>query len=203
MKAFYDAQVAGLAQTLLQDQPVDSTVTLPLDEFYRFPRTDSALFVSESAASPWVPKTTLTIGDAGAGGYAGVDLAGLDKIFEQYLLGVQGAFDDFDAQGAIGRGRVMDPRYRFTVKKVATGAWPFNGVAYEVVSVEFRCKVEDLYDFNYESPGAAAAAAGMQIGHGNGNNGRTKGKIYRNSIEIWHTYAEPFTVGTSLLPPTE
>ena len=119
--------------------------------------------------------------------------SGFGALFTDIIAGTQ-EFKDFDAFGAIGRGRVLQPRYRFTVKKEQTGIWPFQSTAYKVSEVLFECAIEDLYDFNYEDGALPSHAAAMQIGWGKGTNGpvRDQGKIYRHSISISHPYAYPF-----------
>ena len=59
----------------------------------------------------------------------------------------------------------------------------------EVLSVEETQvwgELQDLYDFNHDSVGAAQHAAILQIGHGNGSQGaaRANGIIYRTRVFI-------------------
>ena len=63
----------------------------------------------------------------------------------------------------------------------------------EVLSVEETqvCgELQDLYDFNHDSGGAAQNAAILQIGHGNGSQGaaRASGVIYRTKVFFNKTY---------------
>ena len=105
------------------------------------------------------------------------------------------AFDDFDAFGTVGRGRVLSPRYRFTVRKVV----PWIGkTRYEVVNVKFECAIEDLYDFNYEDSDLAANAAALQIGYRKDN--RQNGRIYMHHINISVNYPSPFSFSNLLMP---
>jgi hypothetical protein len=97
--------------------------------------------------------------------------------------------DEFDAFAAIGRGRILNPRYQITVKKTQTGT--------KVSNLRFRCVVEDLYHFNYEDTELPKNAAAVQIGYGRGvpqQSARNYGKIYRSQIQIDEDFAnEPFT----------
>ena len=96
--------------------------------------------------------------------------------------------EEFDAFATVGRGRVIDPRYQFTVRKTQTGT--------TVSKVRFFCTIEDLYDFNYEDDPLPQNAAGVQIGYGRGlpsHSARNFGKIYRTQIQIVYDYNEPFT----------
>jgi hypothetical protein len=184
LEQFYDSHVKAVAEALLQDQPVDSTVTMPQGGgFYSFPNQHCDLFVSESPL--WVPSATIRVGEGNAyGGKWGAFLA-------QYLGGAD-SFDEYDAAGAIGRGRLVAPRYQFTVKKTRKGIWPVTWIVYEVTAVHFACEIEDLYDFNYEDSELASHAAAHQIGYSNGNMGRNLGVICRNKIWINYSYIYPF-----------
>ncbi|MDD8044559.1 MAG: hypothetical protein PHC78_12430, partial [Verrucomicrobiota bacterium] len=192
LEQFYDNQVKAAAEALLQNEPVDSTVTMPQGGgFYQFPNQNCNLFSSESPS--WVPSATIRVGEGDAyGGKWGAFLS-------QYVGGTS-SFDEYDAAGAIGRGRILDPRCQITVKKVEKGIWPVTWIEYEVISVRIVCEIEDLYDFNYEDSELASHAAAHQIGRGNGNNGRNEGFIYRDKIAIRHVYDYPFEQ-TVILPP--
>lgn len=65
---------------------------------------------------------------------------------------------DFQAALENNIGRMFNSRYRFTVKRVSH---PLGDDTYDVTSVQFRCSVEDLYDFNYEDGGRAVHAAAV------------------------------------------
>ena len=102
--------------------------------------------------------------------------------------------DEYDAFGAIGRGRVTDLKYRFCVEKHN----PLLAVSpqYRVVSIEYSCVISDLYDFNYEDGEFSRYAAGLQVGNSGtmeSNSERRKhGHIYRHEIQIEATCNNPF-----------
>jgi hypothetical protein len=125
----------------------------------------------------WVPKATVIVGDPGS------QYGGWGALLRQYL-GTDD-FDEFDAAGALGRARLINPKYIFTVIKRP-------GNTYAVKSILFECTVQDLYDFSYEDVDAASCAAAVQISYGKGNNGRNEGIIYRDTINIRYTYMYPF-----------
>ncbi len=174
------------AEQLLMDKEVGSTVTMPQGGgFYHFPNEQAPeLFNSLSPA--WVKPSTVAVGEDD--GYGG-----LGALLGE-LVGGGDSFKEFDAFGVVGRGRVLDPRYQFTVTKEERGIWPLNTVVYSVSEVRFRCELEDLYDFNYESGVLPSHAAALQIGFGKGINGsqRNYGKVYRHKIIIDHNYDYPF-----------
>ena len=192
LEQFYDNQVRGEVEALLQDEPIGATMTMPPDGgFYHFPNQYCNLFRSDSPA--WVPSNTVLVGTANAYG-------GLWGAFLLQYLGGTDSFDEIDAAGTIGRGRLIDPKYQFTVQKVQHGMLMFGEIAYEVIAVKFICTIEDLYDFNYEDSELASHAAAHQIGFGNGNNGRSHGMIYRHRIHIQQEYAHPFEQQTVVYP---
>ena len=95
---------------------------------------------------------------------------------------------------------MLNPRYRFTVKRVSH---PLGDDTYDVTSVQFRCSVEDLYDFNYEDGGRAVHAAAVQIGQGNGfipPERSNRGTIFCHRIDISATYDRPFMLDVSIQP---
>ena len=193
LEQFYDNHVKATAEALLQNEPVGSSITMPQGGgFYHFPNQNCSLFSSESP--PWVPSATIRVGRGDAyGGKWGAFLG-------QYLGGTD-SFDEYDAAGTIGRGRILDPRCQITVKKVQKGIWPVTWIEYEVISIRIVCELEDLYDFNYEDSELASHAAAHQIGCGNGNNGRNEGFIYRNRIVVRHDYDYPFEQTVFYPPP--
>jgi PKD repeat protein len=185
LKQFYEQYVKTEAEPLLKGTDKD-IVTLPQGGgFYHFPNEQAPdLFKSLSPA--WVKPSTVAVGkDDGYSGFG--------ALFGD-LVGGGNAFDDFDAFGVVGRGRVLDPRYQFTVTKEESGIWPLNTEVYLVSSIHFECELEDLYDFNYESGVLASHAAALQIGFGKGINGNQHnyGQIYRHKIIIKHDYDYPF-----------
>ena len=89
----------------------------------------------------------------------------------------------------MGRGRLVDPKYVFTARKRTNDR---GKVVYELAQIAFTCKIQDLYDFNFEDGSLSKSAAALQIGFGNGNNSRSHGQIYRHEIRINTTYQNPF-----------
>lgn len=177
---YYDANVRAAAESLLAVASDGDQVVLPSEtDWY----DGSGIF---SSLSPnWVPGLTLAIG--GVDGYAnGYDIPICDAI------GNTDGTSEFDAFGAIGRGRILNPRYRFTVRKEVN---MFGlSTTYKVVNVRFTCTLTDLYDFNYEDGGRACEAASLQIGYGCGAEAgyRAHGKIYMHEIRIDANYENPF-----------
>ena len=180
LHGFYNNYVRAVAEEELRDADDGDEITLPHNDgwYGQTELTNANVFASSSP--DWVDGLTLDVGkSSGYGGY--------DSLFVQ-LTTANPAFDDFDAFGTIGRGRVLNPRYRFVVRKVVP--W-FGRTRYEVVRVQFQCSIEDLYDFNYEDGDLPANAAALQIGYR--GNGRNTGKIYTHHIDISTTYQSPFT----------
>jgi hypothetical protein len=187
LKTFYEAQVETAAEQALQNSPVGMTLTFPLDGgWYEFPRTESPNLFKSISPGNWVtPSTQLMGSDDGYGGWKGA-------LFSEIVTGGD-EFKEYDAFATLGRGRVLNPRYRITVKKEDNGII-FPTIEYKVSEVLFECAVEDLYDFNYEDGTLPSHAAAMQIGWGKDGNGaaRDQGKIYRHHINIRHSYPYPF-----------
>lgn len=184
LKKYYDRHLKGAAEVALEDKPIGSAIILPQNsDFVYFPNQHSDLFASESPS--WLPATTIRVGDPDAYG-------GKAFVLIQQFLGDADRIDQYDAAGAIGRARLISPRYQFTVKKIERGIWPFNYIEYRVDTVRCRCALEDLYDFNYLDSELASHAASHQIAYGKGSRSYDEGKIYRNRIEIDYEYKEPF-----------
>ena len=129
-------------------------------------------------------------------------------LVHEYLGGGD-QFQEFNANGTIGRGRVSNLGYSFTIRKEVNSNWFFpNSTNYVVVSARVKCRIDDLYDFNYEDGEIAAHAAAMQIRHGNGSmvsvfndNRQTpvlEGHIFMDRIEIDHEFEFPFRYETIL-----
>lgn len=178
---FYNEHVKVVAEGRLRNAVDGDEVILPSStEWYGTNQlVNAGVFTSISPS--WVPGLTLDIGRSSS-------FWGVDALLVQALKRTP-TFDDYDAFGTIGRGRVLNPRYRFTVKKTVQ---PYGGVKYEVTSVDFKCAIEDLYDFNYEDGNPATSAAAVQIGYREG--GRNSGKIYLHHIDISASYQKPFTL---------
>lgn len=184
---FYNNRVKDVAERILQNLSDGEERTFPsANEWYGVGElVEAGVFTSLSPS--WVPGLTLNIGSSS-------NYSGYDAAFVQATTG-NPAFDDFDAFGTVGRGRVLSPRYRFTVRKVV----PWIGkTRYEVVNVKFECAIEDLYDFNYEDSDLAANAAALQIGYRKDN--RQNGRIYMHHINISVNYPSPFSFSNLLMP---
>ena len=184
LRHFYDSVVKPEAEIEMRLQDVDE-VTMPNREGWYEQSALIAYHVFESkspsASATWVPGITLDFGISSSfSGYG----AGATE-----LALANGALREFDAHGTIGRGRVIDPKYRFVVRKIIL---PDGRAQLVVTKVDFACAVEDLYDFNYEDGSPSPHAAALQIGYRNGN-GRNCGRIYRHHIEISTSYSHPFS----------
>jgi hypothetical protein len=191
LKNFYNSQVKADAEAALASEPLGTSVTYPVGGgWYEFPREENqSLFASLSPEenANWVTPSTQIIGNDD-------NYSGYSALFAS-LTGSQGAFADFDAFGAIGRGRVINPRYQITIKKQQVGIWPVQSTVYTVAEVRFACSIQDLYDFNYEDSKLPSHAAAMQLGFAKGANGNSRddhGLIYRHQINIDYIYTEPF-----------
>lgn len=187
LKRFYKDVVRTEAERLLETASDGTETTLPLDDGWYGQEELQGAGVFVNLSPSWVPGLTLDIG-------SGSNYGGYDALAIQ-LVSRDPAFDDFDAFGTIGRGRVLNVGYRFRVRKVVP---LFGPVRYEVVSVQFKCDIEDLYDFNYEDGELPSHAAALQIGFR--RNGRNKGGIYAHAIKISTTYLWPFLLENSTVP---
>ena len=181
LQAFYNTNVRPLAEAELENAAVGTTATFG---WYDMPHTDVPdLFKSDSPE--WVPHHTIVIGEDD-------NYGGFSALLNQVIAGTD-AFDNFDAFGAIGRGRVINPSYQFAVTKEKR--FPWSNPRLVVTAVNFLCTLEDLYDFNYGDGELPSHAAALQIGYGKGTSGAdrsSRGKIYRHRIMIEHSYHRPF-----------
>ena len=185
---FYNNHVRYEAERLLLNSDDGAEITLPLNNGWYDINELIRAGVFTSLSPSWVPGLTLNIGSSS-------NYGGYDALLMQVVTS-NPAFDDFDAFGTIGRGRVLNPRYRFTIRKVV----PWIGkTRFEVVNVQFGCAVEDLYDFNYEDGELPANAAALQIGYREQGQ-RAKGKIYVHHIDILSSYDSPFSLNNFLIP---
>ena len=185
---FYNNHVRDEAERLLLNSDDGAEITLPLNNGWYDTNELIRAGVFTSLSPSWVPGLTLNIGSSS-------NYGGYDALLVQVATS-NPAFDDFDAFGTIGRGRVLNPRYRFTIRKVV----PWIGkTRFEVVNVQFGCAVEDLYDFNYEDGELPANAAALQIGYREQGQ-RAKGKIYVHHIDILSSYDSPFSLNNFLIP---
>ena len=135
---FYNAAIRSTAEDILSSATNGASLTFPLGGgWYEMPCSNApSLFTSESSA--WVTPSTQCVGvDDHHGGYS--------ALYEQYTSGTT-AFYDYDAFGTVGRGRIINPRYQFTVTKKEY-VWPLP-TEYKVTSINFACDIQDLYDFN-------------------------------------------------------
>ena len=183
---FYNAVIRSTAEDLLSTATNGAILTFPLGGgWYEMPCSNApSLFASESPE--WVAPSTQCVGvDDHHGGFS--------ALYEQNTSGTT-AFYDYDAFGTVGRGRIINPRYQFTVTKMEY-VWPFPA-EYKVTSINFSCDIQDLYDFNYEDSALSSHGAALQIGYANGNNpsSRNYGKLYRHKISINATYRNPFSL---------
>ena len=183
LKAFYINHVAPEARSYLINSNNLSTVTLPIDgEGYLFPNANSTLFSSLSPA--WVPGTTFLAGDGGSS-----KAGAWGALIEEFFLN-DDAFAEYEATGTVGRGRLFAPSYQFVVQRIDNPSAP-DGFQCKTLSVRFSCKVEDLYDFNYEDSELASHAAALQIQRGDGTGGG-HGIVFKDVFYIDHTYQNPF-----------
>jgi len=186
IRQYYENHVRPQAIAALSPESVPVGQTWP-SPFVSFPNQYSDLLTGTNGPgmpppAPWVAPRTLIIGDPGV-------YTGIWGQIEAASDGGQGV-DDYDAAGAIGRGRAVDPRYSFTVRKVDTSG------TYHVDSVRFVCVLQDLYDFNLEDIEIASNAAAVQIAYGCGSSSssRANGVIFFDTIQIDYTYSAPFDV---------
>ena len=185
--AFYNAELRQIAETALANASPGESLTLPATNgWYELPLASAPnLFKSLSPTnSPtWVTPSTQVIGqDDGCGGYA--------ALFTSIVTGGD-QFDEYDAFGTIGRGRVVDPKFRFVVTKIGH-TWPIPDEI-KVTAVKLSCCVQDLYDFNYEDGNLPQHAAALQIGRFKGCAPlRLKGTIFRHKVYISKVYEGPF-----------
>ena len=158
---FYNASIKDAAEAVLASATNNATVVFPQDGgWYAMPREGATnLFASLSpqTSDNWVVPSTQLVG-------ASDDYGGWYALAANFFTGTP-TFDDFDAFATVGRGRIINPKYRFTIQKQYS--W-LSGTRYVVTSVDFECDIEDLYDFNYEDGAKSAAAAALQLGFGRG-----------------------------------
>ena len=182
LKNYYETHIRSDAETLLHNMPDGTECDFPTNGYCEAVELlQNGIFVNLS--SNWVPGITVSVGESD--GYGGWMAA-----LSEYLCGTD-AFQEYDAFGTIGKGRLLNPRYRFRVKKNEHLLGP---TTYDVVSIAFSGELRDLYDFNFEDGDLPACAAALQIGFGAGNipTCNTHGKIFSHVIEMQKTYSNPF-----------
>lgn len=185
LKAFYEDHVRSVAESVLRDAPYDFVTNLPSSSSWYELSDMGTNAVFRSLSPSWVPGLTVEVGrDDGRSGWG--------ALASEVLI-ENGAFADYDAFGAIGKGRVVNPRYRFMVKKTRH-LFGLMDDTYDVVGVRFSCALEDLYDFNFEDGAAPSCAAAVQIGCGRCGPGvrGTRGRVFRHRIKICQEYWDPF-----------
>ena len=183
LKSFYINHVAPAARTFLVNSNNLATVTLPISgDGYSFPNPNSTLFTSMSPS--WVPGATFLAGDGGSS-----KAGALAALFEEFFVN-DDAFAEFEATGTIGRGRLYAPTYQFVIQRIDNPSAP-DGFQCKTLAVHFSCRIEDLYDFNYEDGDLASHAAAIQIQRGNGAGGE-HGIIFKDVFFIDYTYQNPF-----------
>lgn len=94
-------------------------------------------------------------------------------------------------------GRLVDPRYQFTVRR---NGHIMSSDTFDVTEIRFACTITDLYDFNYEDGNLPACAAAAQIGYGAGtvSERAAHGKIFSHEIEIEAIFSDPFEFYTTI-----
>ena len=185
LEAFYNASVKSAAESHLSNAADGTEATFPLNGGWYGWSDFGSYNVFTNLSPSWVPGITIDVGvGPGYGNEIGVALGDGNTD--------NGIIKDFDAHATIGRGRMINPRYRFTVRKSVSLLGLLT--TYEVVSVEFACVLTDLYDFNFEDGGRATKAAALQLGYGNGSVPlrMQNGKVFRHQMTIRHTYTNPF-----------
>ena len=177
---FYTNVVESQVISYMNDMEVGTVQTFPTNGGWYTQATSTNFFSSLSPS--WVPGITVDVG---------INPGGPTAALLSEFLATNGAADNFEAHITIGRGRIINPRYRFEVQKQNGD----NGITFVVTNIIFGCTVMDLYDFNYEDGGAATHAAAVQLGFGNGSNqGRSEhGKIFTHKMYILKNYPYPFT----------
>ena len=182
LKKYYDERIKSEAESFLQTAPDGTECDFPTNGYCEASELlQYGVFVNLS--SNWVPGITVSVGESD--GYGGWGAA----ITE--FVGGTDAFREYDAFGTIGKGRLLNPRYKFRVKK--NDHW-LGSATYDVVSIAFSCELRDLYDFNYEDGDTPASAAALQIGFGAGGTPvrNTHGRIFTHVIEMQGAYSMPF-----------
>ena len=177
-----------LAQALLAEAEIGATIVLPGSNGW-YDVSNAGVF--EELSPAWVPGVTVGVGeDYGLGGWAAVFMD---------LASYGGHIHEFDAHGAIGKGRLVNPSYRFTVMKTENEG---GEVQYAATHVTFSCLISDLYDFNREDVGIAACAASVQLGYAAGRPGGYSqyGKIYMHEVEVLKDYDWPFSTYSYSMP---
>ena len=182
LRNYYENHIRDDAEAFLQNAPDGTECYFPTNGYVETSELlQNGVFVSIS--SNWVSGVTVSVGKSdGYGGWG--------AVASEYLGGTD-AFKEYDALGTIGKGRLLNPRYRFRVKK---NEHLLGATTYDVVSVAFSCELRDLYDFNYEDGTLPACAAALQIGFGAGGTPTRNdhGKIFTHVIEMQGEYSYPF-----------
>jgi hypothetical protein len=157
MNQFFVENVLAAASQHFQNEPLGSTATFPLPSAAE-PFYTIAVYPHVPS---WVVPTTIEVSPG--------PLPFLD-----------------DANGSVGRARLVSSNYQFNCTKVDLGGNP----SVRIDSIRVLGELEDLYDFNIETGGAGAWAATLQIGHGRGVTGmaRNSGVVYRSRIRFDSIY---------------
>ena len=180
LNQFYTNVVESQAMSIMSDMEIGSVQTFPTNGEWYTQTNSTNIFTSLSAS--WVPGITANFG-ANPGG----PITALTSEF----FANSGAANNYEAYITVGRGRIVNPRYKFEVQKQNSN----DGVVYVVTNLMFGCTVMDLYDFNYEDGGAATHAAAVQLGFANGSVPLRSehGKIFTHKMHILKNYPYPFT----------
>ena len=177
---FYTNVVESQVISHMSDMEIGTVLTFPTNGGW-YTQASSTNFFSSLSPS-WVPGITVDVG---------INPGSPTTALLSDFFATSGAADNYEAHITIGRGRILNPRYRFEVQKQNGD----TGITFVVTNMIFGCTVMDLYDFNYEDGGAATHAAAVQLGFGNGTNqDRSEhGKIFTHKMYILKNYPYPFT----------
>ncbi len=183
---YYETNLQHLAQAALINKNDGETWCYPSDNEW-LTSEEIGVLISESPTS-WVERATITLGDKGC--YGGL-MSAISSLVSSAVTGGPELLE-YDTYNAIGRGRVKDAKYRYIVTK---RTHLLSSPTY-AVSIAFNCRIQDLYDFNYEDGSPAKDAAALQIGVvGAANHDQTRrncGRIYCHEIQIEKVYTSPY-----------
>jgi len=177
---FYTNVVESQVISHMSDMEIGTVLTFPTNGGW-YTQASSTNFFSSLSPS-WVPGITVDVG---------INPGSPTTALLSDFFATSGAADNYEAHITIGRGRILNPRYRFEVQKQNGD----TGITFVVTNMIFGCTVMDLYDFNYEDGGAATHAAAVQLGFGNGTiqDRSEHGKIFTHKMYILKNYPYPFT----------
>ncbi len=187
LQGFYNAVLRQTAEALLANANPGESIFLPsTNTWYELPLASAPNLLkslSPTNSPTWVTPSTQVIGqDDGYGGYG--------ALFSSLVTNGSN-FEEYDAFGTVGRGRIVSPKFRFKVSKVGH-TWPIPDEI-KVTAISFSCIIEDLYDFNYEDGILPKHAAALQIGRFKDcSPSRLQGSVFRHKVHINTVYLRPF-----------